>query len=60
VNERRERKRATLPMKVAEDSTATRWMRRGATGLAVLAVGRWIWQATRPDAPDGRSPKDVA
>ena len=60
VNERRERKRTEMPVPPPEESTTARWMKRGATGLAVLAVGRWIWQATRPETPNGSRPREEA
>jgi hypothetical protein len=50
VNERRLRQRVPSPppvMPVEDGSAARRWMKRGAAGLAVFAVSRWIWQATR-------------
>jgi hypothetical protein len=49
ANERRVRQRAPAPPpSPAQNGSATRrWMTRGAAGLAVLAVSRWIWQATR-------------
>jgi hypothetical protein len=49
VNERRQRKR-TSPFRTdvpQETSSVRRWMKRGAAGVAVLALTRWIWQSTR-------------
>jgi hypothetical protein len=60
VHERRERTREPIAEAPPEDSTTARWMKRGATGLAVLAVSRWIWHATRPQTPNGRTPSKDA
>lgn len=49
VNERRRRQRAPSPPVVIEPETSAfeRWMKRGAAGLAVLAISRWLWETTR-------------
>jgi hypothetical protein len=51
VNERRTRNRPPTPTPPPEPAQVSRWMKRGAAGLAVVALSRWIWQATRPDEP---------
>ena|SRR5688572_15124731 len=53
VDERRRQRRPTAVKVVPEPSGAARWMRRGAFGLAAVAVGRWIWQSTTPDDKPG-------
>lgn len=48
ANERPARQRPPSPPVAAEaQSAAARWMKRGAAGLAVLAVSRWLWHTTR-------------
>ena len=48
ANERPTRQRPPSPPVAAEPtSAAARWMKRGAAGLAVFAVSRWLWQTTR-------------
>ena len=49
VTERRQRPRVPSPPVVTEPETSAvaRWMKRGAAGLAVVAVSRWLWQTTR-------------
>jgi hypothetical protein len=49
VEERRVRPQRR-PSVAAEPSRTARWARRGAVGLAAIAVSRFLWQATRrPD-----------
>ena len=50
VEERRARRRVrpapqTLPV-------ASRWAKRGAVGLAALALSGWLWQSSRPAPPN--------
>jgi len=49
ANERPPRPRLPSPPVAIEPETSgvKRWMKRGATGLAVVAVSRWLWQTTR-------------
>ena len=49
VSDRRQTQRVPAPPKVAEPETsaAARWLKRGAAGLAVVAISRWLWQTTR-------------
>jgi hypothetical protein len=49
VSERRDRQRAAARPAPSEPSPVGTWMKRGAAGLALLAAGRWIWQATRSE-----------
>jgi hypothetical protein len=51
VNERRSRHRpqAPAPLATPETTPMSRWMKRGAAGLAAVAIGRWIWQAARSE-----------
>jgi len=46
VEERRQR-RARPPSAPAEKPVTMRWAKRGAVGLAAIALGRWAWQTTR-------------
>jgi hypothetical protein len=46
VEERRAR-RQRLPTPAPEPSRTARWAKRGAVGIAAIAVSRWLWQSTR-------------
>src|SRR5262245_11158888 len=49
VEERRVR-RQRPQLAASEPSRTARWARRGAVGIAAIAVSRWLWQSTRrPD-----------
>jgi hypothetical protein len=50
VGERRVRRRP--PPRPAPQSRLARLTRGGVTGMALVAVGRWLWQSTRPGTPD--------
>jgi hypothetical protein len=50
VEERRARRRSVKP--APQTSPATRWAKRGAVGLAALALSGWLWQTSRPSAED--------
>ena len=47
-----ERRRTARPARSSAQRPAqpggNRWVARGALGLTALAVGRWLWQTTRP------------
>jgi hypothetical protein len=49
VDERRRSRRpqTSTPPSVPPSATA-RWAKRGAAGLAAIAVGRWVWGAIQP------------
>ena len=50
VEERRARRRVRpAPQK---QPVATRWAKRGAVGLAALALSGWLWQSSRPAASE--------
>ena len=53
ANERRRTRHR--PPKIEPQDGASRWARRGAAGLAVLAAGRWLWKTTakRDEPTDG-------
>lgn len=39
---------ATRPKQQPPPANGAQWARRGAFGLTALALGRWLWQSTRP------------
>jgi hypothetical protein len=53
VDERRRRQRP-LPPKPEESSATSKWLKRGAMGLAVVTAGRLLWETTR--ASDSTEP----
>jgi hypothetical protein len=64
AEERRTRRRPPVPEKAPEKERAgqsgtTRWVRRGAAGIAIVAAGRWLLEASRPDA-ESESPRRKA
>ena len=62
AEERRTRRRMPAPEKALEQSAksgASRWVRRGAAGLAIVAAGRWLLENSR-SAPDSASPRQKA
>jgi hypothetical protein len=46
VEERRAR-RQRPPSPAPEPSRTARWAKRGAVGIAAIAVSRWLWESTR-------------
>ena len=66
-DERRLEPRATLPQPAApparpaaQPAGTMRWVRRGATGMAVLAASRILWQLSKPvEWTDTSVPGDV-
>lgn len=48
VDERRTRRRAAQAPAAPQTGAAVRWAKRGAAGLAVIAVGRWVWGVIQP------------
>ena len=52
---------AALPARPASQPAGTmRWVRRGATGMAVLAASRILWQLSKPvEWGDSNIPADV-
>jgi hypothetical protein len=55
VDERRRQRRPARVKAAPEPAGPARWMRRGAFGLAAVAVGRWLWEWSTPsDKPDSR------
>jgi hypothetical protein len=50
VGERRAKRRP--PARPAPASRLGSFARGGVTGMALLAVGRWLWNSTRPGSAD--------
>jgi hypothetical protein len=62
AEERRTRRRPPLAEKAAEKSVnsgTTRWVKRGAAGLAIVAASRWLLESSR-SAPASESPRQRA
>ena len=58
AEERRQRPRAPNPHPALEsdiDSARVRWAKRGAAGVALIAVGRWLWHRSKNETPSQRS-----
>ena len=43
-----ERRRRHRPVPRPANQGGNRWVTRGVMGVTALAVGRWLWQSTRP------------
>jgi hypothetical protein len=59
AEERRSRRRPPASEKAADKpgkSGTTRWVQRGAAGLAIVAASRWLLESSRA-AADGDSPR---
>jgi len=50
VEERRAQRRKVRP--APTKTPAQRWAKRGAVGLAALALSGWLWQSSRPTTED--------
>jgi hypothetical protein len=62
AEERRSRRRPPVSEKAPEKSGksgTTRWVQRGAAGLAIVAASRWLLEASRA-APAPESPRRKA
>jgi hypothetical protein len=62
AEERRTRRRVLAPEKALEQaarSGTSRWVRRGAAGLAIVAAGRWLLENSRSAPEPGSPPRQV-
>jgi hypothetical protein len=50
ISERRQTRRLPSPSPPHEARTASslRWARRGALGVALVAISQWLWRTSRP------------
>jgi hypothetical protein len=55
AEERRRQPRASPapPADSPVDSTGLRWAKRGAAGVALFAVSRWLWHQAKTNSPSG-------
>ena len=61
AEERRQRPRPSEPRPALEsedDSARLRWVKRGAAGVALVAVGRWLWHQSKSESSSQRVRKD--
>jgi hypothetical protein len=59
VEDRRREPKVRPPLPTEPSPPRSRWVKRGAMGVALVAASRFLWHVTRPQEPGAGTPADT-